>query len=536
MDVHPPKNGMYRYWSIAIYPKVSMAFHGFPWLSNHGIPFEPPHLVLWNLGICNEASLAMRLQVPQGAGHVQPSTIAILRPSHATENGDLSSTRATHGGSKLRKFWLLEGISMIPPRKVLAKWGDAQGKMWFLGFKQQQVTSETELAKIGVEATKMGGKQRISILIVGIYSHFYSFYGGTMSRYRIHRHCHMHYTMGSLWVSDTTTFGSHETYFKLYVFGAGHLRRPPLLSVFDITLKTRGGVGWDNSVICCTFSCTCTHTSCYAAVRSHALAHIRHATLLYVLMHLHTYVMLRCCTFSCTCTHTSCYAAVRSHALAHIRHATPLYILMHLHTYVMLRCCTFSCTCTHTSCYAAVRSHALAHIRHATLLYVLMHLHTYVMLRRCTFSCTFTHTSCYAAVRSHALAHIRHATLLYVLMHLHTYVMLRCCTFSCTCTHTSCYAAVRSHALAHIRHATLLYVLMHLHTYVMLRCCTFSCTCTHTSCYAAVRFHALAHIRHATPLYVLMHFQIVGRVLGGWLWICKWWWWWWWWWWNCSWC
>ena len=105
-----------------------------------------------------------------------------------------------------------------------------------------------------------------------------------------------------------------------YVLGAGHLRRPPLLSVFDITLK-----------IACTFSCTCTHTSCYAAVRSHALAHIRHATLLYVLMHLHTYVMLRCCTFSCTCTHTSCYAAVRSHALAHIRHATLLYVLMHLH-------------------------------------------------------------------------------------------------------------------------------------------------------------------------------------------------------------
>ena len=189
---------------------------------------------------------------------------------------------------------------------------------------------------------------------------------------------------------------------------------------------------------------------------------------------------------------------------------------MHLHTYVMLRCCTFSCTCTHTSCYAAVRSHALAHIRHATLLYVLMHLHTYVMLRRCTFSCTCTHTSCYAAVHFHALAHIRHATLLYVLMHLHTYVMLRCCTFSCTCTHVM---------------PKLLYVLMHLHTYVMLRCCTFSCTCTHTSCYAAVRSHALAHIRHATLLYVLMHFQIVGRVLGGWLWICKWWWWWWWWWW-----
>ena len=126
---------------------------------------------------------------------------------------------------------------------------------------------------------------------------------------------------------------------------------------------------------------------------------------------------------------------------------TLLYVLMHLHTYVMLRCCTFSRTCTHTSCYAAVRSHALAHIRHATPLYVFMHLHTYVMLRRCTFSRTCTYTSCYAAVRSHALAHIRHATPLYVLMHLHTYVMLRCCTFSCTCTHTSCYAAVRYHTL-----------------------------------------------------------------------------------------
>ena len=49
---------------------------------------------------------------------------------------------------------------MIPPRKVLAKWGDAQEKMWFLGFNQQQVTSETELAKIGVEATKNGGKAK----------------------------------------------------------------------------------------------------------------------------------------------------------------------------------------------------------------------------------------------------------------------------------------------------------------------------------------------------------------------------------------
>ena len=197
-------------------------------------------------------------------------------------------------------------------------------------------------------------------------------------------------------------------------------------------------MGWDNSVICCMFSYTCTHTSCYPPVRPRALAYIRHATPLYILMPLHTYVML--------------------HALAYIRHATPLSVLMHLHTYVRLRCCAFSCTCTHRSCctfsctcthtsyYAAVRSHALAHIRHATPLYVLMH-----------------------------LPHIRHATLLYVFMHLHAYVMLRCCTFSCTCTHMSCYAAVRSHALAHIRHAALLYVFMHLHAYVMLHRCTFSC-------------------------------------------------------------
>ena len=54
-----------------------------------------------------------------------------------------------------------------------------------------------------------------------------------------------------------------------------------------------GGGGWGGGIIAS------------FAVCSHALAHIRHATLLYVLMHLHTYVMLRCCTFSCSCTHTS---------------------------------------------------------------------------------------------------------------------------------------------------------------------------------------------------------------------------------------
>ena len=82
-------------------------------------------------------------------------------------------------------------------------------------------------------------------------------------------------------------------------------------------------------------------------------------------------------TFMCTSTHTSCYATVHSHsyapvrslALPHTRHATllciltatPLYILLHFHTHVMLRYCTFfilHCH-RHMSCYA-------------TLLYVLL--------------------------------------------------------------------------------------------------------------------------------------------------------------------
>ena len=132
-----------------------------------------------------------------------------------------------------------------------------------------------------------------------------------------------------------------------------------------------GGVGWDVNV----------HCDCNHIVRSLALPHVRHATLLHVLLHFHTYVMLRCCTFSCTSTHTSCYAAARSLALPHVRHATLLHVLLRFHTYVMLRCCTFSCTSTHTSCYAAARFLALPHVRHATLLHVLVHFHTYIMLR-----------------------------------------------------------------------------------------------------------------------------------------------------------
>ena len=184
------------------------------------------------------------------------------------------------------------------------------------------------------------------------------------------------------------------------------------------------------------FSCTFTHTSCYALGSSFALAHK------------HTHVMLRSGIFPCTFTHTSCYALGSSLALAHTRHATLWDLLLHLHTHVMLRSGIFPCTCTHTSCYALGYSLALAHTRHATLWDLLLHLHTHVMLRSGIFSCTCTHTSCYALGSSLALAHTRHATLWDLLLHSHTHVMLRSGIFSCTCTHTSCYALRSSFALA----------------------------------------------------------------------------------------
>ena len=76
--------------------------------------------------------------------------------------------------------------------------------------------------------------------------------------------------------------------------------------------------------------------SCYDVGSSLALAHVRHATLWDLLLHLHTYVMLRCGIFSCTCTRTSCYAVGSSLALAHIRHATLWDLLLHLHTALCL--------------------------------------------------------------------------------------------------------------------------------------------------------------------------------------------------------
>ena len=40
------------------------------------------------------------------------------------------------------------------------------------------------------------------------------------------------------------------------------------------------------------------------------------------MVHTHTHLMLRSGIFSCTCTHTSCYALASSLALAHTTHAT----------------------------------------------------------------------------------------------------------------------------------------------------------------------------------------------------------------------
>ena len=73
----------------------------------------------------------------------------------------------------------------------------------------------------------------------------------------------------------------------------------------------------------------------YATVRSRALAHMLDATLLYVHLHLRACWMLRYCTFTYTCAHAGCYAAVRSIAVAHGTCWTMLDA-----TY-----CTFICSC-----------------------------------------------------------------------------------------------------------------------------------------------------------------------------------------------
>ena len=72
------------------------------------------------------------------------------------------------------------------------------------------------------------------------------------------------------------------------------------------------GVGWGKNVL----------FDFYSIASALALPHIRHATLLDVLLHFHTYVMLRCWMFTCTSTHTSCYACwMFSCASTHTRYA-----------------------------------------------------------------------------------------------------------------------------------------------------------------------------------------------------------------------
>ena len=89
----------------------------------------------------------------------------------------------------------------------------------------------------------------------------------------------------------------------------------------------RGGVGWDDGMI--TFICTSSHIWCYAAVIRLALPHIYDATLLYVVLHFLTYMMLRCCNSPCTSSHIWCYALVCRLALPHIFDATLLLFVLH---------------------------------------------------------------------------------------------------------------------------------------------------------------------------------------------------------------
>ena len=151
-----------------------------------------------------------------------------------------------------------------------------------------------------------------------------------------------------------------------------------------------GGVGWGGMI---TFICTSSHIWCYAAVIRLALPHIYDATLLYVVLHFLTYMMLRSCMSSCTSSHIWCYAIVCRLALPHIYDATVLYVVLHFLTYMMLRYCVV---------WGGVGWDDNVHL----------HFLTYMMLRCCNSSCTSSHIWCYALVRRLALPHIYDATLL----------------------------------------------------------------------------------------------------------------------------
>ena len=182
---------------------------------------------------------------------------------------------------------------------------------------------------------------------------------------------------------------------------------------------------------CCTPSCTLTISSCWTLSCTKIFQ---------------TYVMPPRWTLSCSSAHTSRYVARPFLPPPHIRHATLLDVLLHFHTYVLPRYWAFSCTATHMSRYAAGRFLEFPPIRHATLLDVVLrfHTHTHVTLRCWMLSCTSTRTSRYAAGCCFALPPIRHATPLDLLLPFHTYVMLGGWTYFCISTRTSCYAAGRS--------------------------------------------------------------------------------------------
>ena len=72
-------------------------------------------------------------------------------------------------------------------------------------------------------------------------------------------------------------------------------------------------MGWDKNVLFdfCSIGSVLAHQHIRHVTLLDVLAlpHIRHATLLDVLLRFHKYVVPRCWMFSCTSTHTSCYAA-----------------------------------------------------------------------------------------------------------------------------------------------------------------------------------------------------------------------------------
>ena len=190
-----------------------------------------------------------------------------------------------------------------------------------------------------------------------------------------------------------------------------------------------------------------------------ALPHRHDATLLSVVLHFFTYMMLRYCLSSCTssqtwckvivcssCTssQTWCYVIVCRLALPHRHDATLLSVVLHFLTHMMLRYCLSSGTSSQTWCYATVGPLALPHRHDAKLLYVrlalphrhdatslsvVLHFFTYMMLRYCLSSCTSSQTWCYATVCRLALLHIHDATLLSVVLHFRTDMMQSYCMF-----------------------------------------------------------------------------------------------------------